>query len=226
MNTNYENLNEFMHKLGGVVELYYTTPQKDDLFLTVGDFEFSGFTVSDVQKAFADCHGDVYTMKIKEIKLNDNKHYRLQIIPRNSEINTTEELTHNKSAVSKFVEESVIGNHELYDDNDGAVRDELYDFITGSQEEVNMNTNYSFVPAREMNAVANEFISNNLNFISDCINIRASRGHFNWFYSTTSNESEADWEIAIKGALIAAGYEVERTYSGDEDGSWGYRISW
>ena len=73
--------------------------------------------------------------------------------------------------------------------------------IETNLEEVSMN----IVPAREMNAVANEFISNNLNFISDCINIRASRGHFNWFYSTASNESEADWEIAIKGVLISCG---------------------
>lgn len=89
-----------------------------------------------------------------------------------------------------------------------------------------MNTNYSFVPAREMNAVANNSISNTIRFINDQIKSRAETGHFNWFYSTSGIEVESDWEIDVKRALMRAGYEVNRTYSGDEDGSWGYRISW
>lgn len=192
MNTNYENLNKFMYKLAAALE---RAPVDEDLTITVGDYDLFGFTISDVQKAFADCRGEFYTLVISKIEVAGYTKYVLKISRKE-----------NPDLFGK------VSNPELNSET--------------NLEEVSMNTNYSFVSAREMNAVANEFISNNLNFISDCINIRASRGHFNWFYSTTSDESEADWEIAIKGALIAAGYEVERTYSGDEDGSWGYRISW
>ena len=79
MNTNYENLNEFMYKLGEWVDDMSAVTEAEDMTITVGDYDLFGFTISDVQRAFANCRGEFYTLAISKIKVAGLTKYVLKI---------------------------------------------------------------------------------------------------------------------------------------------------